>query len=150
MPGTWFDRRAAQARIQEIEKQLAALGQEREAIGQALGGPNSYLDGATGVELPVSLGTMTVGNGRKPGRRGPKPGPTMVELLVEAAKSNPVKGWTVGELLTEVGKKHPERAGAKNASAQVSALLAQEAGRKSPRFTASKVRGQRAKLYKLA
>ena len=143
MSTTWFDRRAAQARLGEIDERLAELRREQDMIATLLG--------AAAAPRPAAPAARPSGAAPKP--RGRKPGqakgPTMAELLVEAAKTNPQKGWTVGELIDVVAKSHPERVSGANASALVSAALAQEAKKASARFTSRRVHGQRARHYKL-
>ncbi len=143
---SWFDRKAAQARLAEIDSRIEELRREQAAIHAILG------DGGVPPSLPSrptpAGGVAPKRRGRKPGRGGA--GPTMVDLLAEAAKTAPSKAWTVGELIAVVRKSHPDRVSGENASALVSAALAQEAKKSSARFTSRKTPGQRARLYRLA
>jgi hypothetical protein len=136
----WFNPRAAKARLQDIDAEIAQLHQERALLWRLLG-PGS---GAAGS--PATSGGAR--RGRPPGKRT---GPTLSSLLAEAIQAGPSgKSWTAGELVAAVEKAHPGRLPGKAASGLVSAALAQAMRGKTPVFAARKTPGKRSKLYRLA
>jgi len=147
---SWLNRKAAKARLHELQERAQKLEGERSLLLAAL----SFARGeAPSLDAPAgSSGGSAVGAGARRSRpaRGARPGESMTVLLAKVMQGGPSdKGWTIGELVDVLRKTHPERVRASNASSLVSAALAQALRAKSSQFVSRKRRGKRAHLYRL-
>jgi hypothetical protein len=138
----WFDASAARAHLQQIDREMTRLTQERELIMHVLGRP---------IAAVANWLNKSVTGPRRPGRRPRGGGPSMLDLLERIIAQGPAgKGWTVGELREQLSKLDPIRATTANASALISSALVQALRAKRPRFIGSKGGRGHARKYKLA
>jgi hypothetical protein len=153
----WLNRRAAEARLRELEHELQRLQEERGLLSSALtflrGGRLPGNAAANGGEIEP----YGDGGAARDGRRGRGPrsslrhAESMTKILVDTMARGPAgKSWTIAELVDAMGKSHPGRVMASNASSLVSAALAQALRAKQPAFVSRKKRGRRNNLYRLA
>ena len=146
---SWLNRRAAQARLHELARELERLQQEKlllsAVISYAQGGSRPALRSTPSAE-PVNGGGAAPKAGRASGR-----GESMTAILADAMARGPAgKGWTIADLVGSLGRTHPDRVRASNASSLISAALAQALRAKRPLFVSRKRRGKRSHLYRLA
>ena len=64
-----------------------------------------------------------------------------MDLVVGALKSGPPAGRTVAEIIAHISKSHPDRVSAANASATLSAAIAQARKAKTPKIKVVKQGG---------
>jgi len=141
---TWFDSTAARKRLSQLDGELQKLQSERALIEQLL-----VLGGAGQPGTAPRRGRPPKGSpprrGRLPkGRRGRPPGakgPSLVGLIIEALKAGPPAGRTVAEVIGHIRKSHPDRVSASNASATISAAMAQARKAKKPKIKVVKQGG---------
>jgi hypothetical protein len=140
---SWLNRRAAQARLHELERQFQRLQQERLLLSAVI----SFKKGGSAPAL-VSNGAGSVAP--RAGRVS-RQGESMTTILADAIAGGPAgKGWTIGDLVASLRRTHPDRVRASNASSLISAALAQALRAKRPLFVSRKRRGKRSHLYRLA
>jgi len=152
---SWLNRRAAVARLHELERQLERLQQERGLLSGVI----AFLRGEPQAASNGNARRLR-GDPAKTGSRGlgvaPSPPPgqraeSMTKILVDIMAKGPArKAWTIAELVGAMGRSHPERVKASNASSLVSAALAQALRAKQPAFVSRKRRGKRNNLYRSA
>ncbi len=134
----WVNIEAARARLDEIEAILAKLTSERDLIRSLLS-PEAAGAAPSSPVVPA------------PGRRSRGTHPTMTSMLADVMRRGARgKGWRVGELIAELPRVHPEWTAPSNASAVVSAALAQAVRSKHPLFTSEKNAGGRGNVYRLS
>jgi hypothetical protein len=143
MPTTWFDSTAARKRLSQLDNEVQKLQAEHALIEQLLG-----LGGGGQPAAPLR-GRPPKGSaprrGRPPkapsGRRPGAKGPSLIGLIVDALKAGPAAGRTVGEIIAHITKSHPNRVSATNASATISAAMAQARKAKKPKIKVVKQGG---------
>ncbi len=145
---SWLNRRAAQARLHELARQMERLREEKLLLAAVI----SYAEGGSGVAPVSASGGLAPRPGRPSRSQSPSgAGESLTTLLVDAIAAGPAgKGWTIGELVESVRRTHPERLRARNASSLISAMLSQALRAKQPLFVSRKRRGKRSHLYRLA
>jgi hypothetical protein len=151
----WLNRRAAEARLHELERELQRLQEERGLLSNALtflrGGSVAGTPAANGTEWEAREGVRRGGSRDGGPRSSLRHGESMTQILVETMARGPAgKAWTIAELVDAMGRSHPGRVKASNASSLVSAALAQALRAKKPAFVSRKRRGKRNNLYRLA
>jgi hypothetical protein len=137
---SWLNRRAAQARLHELEREFQRLQQEKLLLSAVI----SYVQGGAAPSARPRAAVPSVG--RASGR-----GESMTVILAQAMARGPAgKGWTIADLVESLGRTHPDRVRASNASSLISAALAQALRAKQRVFVSRKRRGKRSHLYRLA
>jgi hypothetical protein len=142
---SWFNPRAAEFRLLELERSFDALIAERELLQSILGG-GPVLNGP--AEKPA--GRAPVSRVRRSGRRGRGGRSSMLDIIETVMRrSKPGSAWSVGDLRDELHKVAPERVSAANASALISSALVQSLRAKTPRFKGGRGGRGRARKYRL-
>jgi hypothetical protein len=133
---SWIDRRAAERRLTEIDRELKRIAGEKALIELVLGrrSPPSANPGDAEHRFAEAQSK----------RRVP-----LADLVVEALRSAPPEGRTVGEIIRTMAARHPDRASDPRLSATVSSAIGKARSTKNPRIKILK-RGRKGEASRYA